>query len=95
MRLIISQQVLKKITEKHRVSRAEVEQCFENMEGGLLRDTREDHQTEPPTLWFLADTDSGRRLKVVYVQRGDLVFLKTSYEANEDEKEIYKDKYGV
>jgi len=95
MRLIISQQVLKKITEKHRVSRTEVEQCFENREGGLLRDTREEHQTEPPTLWFLADTDSCRRLKVVYVQRGELVFLKTSYDANEEEKEIYKEKFGI
>jgi hypothetical protein len=95
MRLVISQVVLKKLTEKHRVSRSEVEQCFENMEGGLLKDTREEHQTEPPTLWFLARTDAGRNLKVVYVQRGELVFLKTSYDANEDEIEIYKEKFGV
>jgi len=91
MRLVISPAVLK----KHRVTRAEVEQCFENRNGGLLFDTREEHQSDPPTLWFAADTDAGRRLKVVFVPRGDLIFLKTSYDANEDEKEIYKDKFGV
>ncbi len=95
MRLVISQQVLQKLADKHRVTRAEVEQCFENRVGGLLLDPREEHLTDPPTLWFLADTDAGRKLKVVYVQRGELVFLKTAYDANEDEKEIYMDKFGV
>jgi hypothetical protein len=95
MRLVISQAVLKKLTEKHRVTRQEVEQCFENrISGRLLRDTREEHLTDPPTWWFIADTDAGRTLKVVFVQRGDLVFLKTSYDANEDELQIWKDKFG-
>jgi hypothetical protein len=95
MRLVISQAVLKKLAEKHRVTKAEVEQTFENLAGGLLRDTREEHLTDPPTWWFVSDTDAGRKLKVAFVQRGELVFLKTAYDANEDEKEIYKDKFGV
>jgi hypothetical protein len=95
MRLVISQAMLKKLAEKHRVTRAEVEQCFENREGGLLLDPREEHRTDPPTLWFVADTDANRKLKIVFVQRGELVFLKTAYEANDDEKDIYMDKFGV
>ena len=95
MRLVISQAVAKKLAEKHRVSRRELEQCFENRIGGLLLDTREEHRTDPPTLWFLAETDAGRRLKVAFVQRGELVFVKTAYDANDDEKEIYMEKFGV
>lgn len=95
MRLVISQNVAKKLSEKHRVSRSELEQCFENRIGGLLLDTREEHRTDPPTLWFLSETDAGRKLKIVFVQRGELVFLKTAYDANEDERRIYLDKFGV
>jgi hypothetical protein len=95
MRLVISQAVAKKLAEKHRVSRSELEQCFENRIGGLLIDTREEHLTDPPTMWFLAETEAGRKLKVVFVQRGELVFVKTSYDANEDEREIYMEKFGV
>jgi len=95
MRFVISQQILRKLSEKHKVTRAEVEQAFENRAGGLLRDTREEHRTEPPTLWFVAKTDADRELKVAFVQRGELVFLKTAYDANEDEKEIYIDHFGV
>jgi hypothetical protein len=95
MRLVISQPVAKKLAAKHRVNRRELEQCFENRIGGLLTDTREEHRTDPPTVWFLAETDAGRKLKVVYVQRGELVFVKTAYDANEDEKEIYMEKFGV
>lgn len=95
MRLVISQAVAKKLAEKHRVSRRELEQCFENRIGGLLLDTREEHRTDPPTVWFLAETDAGRKLKVVFVQRGELVFVKTAYDANDDEKEIYRENFGV
>jgi hypothetical protein len=95
MRLVISQPVLRKLIEKHRVTKAEVEQAFENRAGGLLRDTREEHLTDPPTWWFVSETDASRKLKVAYVQRGELVFLKTAYDANDDEKEIYKDRFGV
>jgi hypothetical protein len=95
MRVVISAATLKKLSEKHNVTRAEVLQCFENRTGGLLLDSREEHQTNPPTLWFVAETDAGRVLKIVYVQRGDIVFLKTAYDANTDEKQIYMDEFGA
>jgi hypothetical protein len=68
----------------------EVEQCFENRVGGLLTDTREDHKTDPPTMWFLAETNAQRLLKVVYVQKRGFVYLKTAYDPNAEEKRIYQ-----
>ncbi len=94
MRLIISQAVLAKLASKHAVSRNEVEQCFENREGRLLSDSREEHETDPPTLWFIAQTDRGRPLKIVYVQRGQDVFLKSAFEPVSEELRIYR-KYGT
>lgn len=88
--LIISEAILKKLDEKHSVCRREVEQCFENLEGPLLIDDREDHRSDPPTLWFLARTNSNRLLKVAYIQKGQRIFLRTCYAPNETEISIYE-----
>lgn len=92
-KLIISPKVLEKLSNKHHVERREVEQCFENIAGNLLQDDREDHRTEPPTMWFLARTNKNRLLKVVYIQKGEEVTLRTCYEPNEIEIGIYR-KYA-
>ena len=91
--LIISDGVLAKLKDRHKVSRLEVEQCFQNRAGQLLMDDRTLTKTEPPTLWFLALTNKGRCLKVVYIQRGETIDLKTAYEPNDEESRIYK-RYG-
>lgn len=88
--LVISEAILQKLSEKHGVSRREVEQCFENIEGLLLIDDREDHRSDPPTLWFLSRTNNNRLLKVVYIQKGSKAFLRTCYEPNETEISIYE-----
>lgn len=87
--LIISEAILKKLKEKHDVCRREVEQCFENLEGPLLVDNREEHRSDPPTLWFLSRTNKNRLLKIAYIQRGSKVFLRTCYAPNDDEIAIY------
>lgn len=87
--LIISAAIEEKLRIKHDVSRREVEQCFENIDGPMLYDTREDHQSDPPTLWFLAVTNKNRLLKIAYIQKGSKVFLRTCYEPNEAEIAIY------
>jgi hypothetical protein len=69
MKLIISPNIEKKLKEKHEVLPKEVMQCFENRVGALLQDTREDHKTDPPTEWFIAETNSGRSLKVFVLSR--------------------------
>jgi len=90
LRLVVTDQVLEKITNKHKVTKSEVVQCFANKLGKSLEDDREDHRTDPPTRWFIAETDAGRILKVVYVREKDVVFLKTAYPPSEEEQRIYK-----
>lgn len=87
--LHISQAVIDKLTDRHKVSRREVEQCFANKCGLFLEDTREDHRSDPATLWFIAPTNVGRQLKVVFIFKEGLVHLRTAYEPNPDEIEIY------
>ena len=88
--LSISDAVLRKLENAHGVSRNEVEQCFLNRQGRLLVDNRVLTRTNPPTLWFLACTNKGRALKVVYIQKGVTIELKTAYDPNEEEARIYK-----
>lgn len=88
--LNISPAILAKLRDRHGVSRTEVEQCFQNRAGRLLTDNRALTKTNPPTLWFIATTNRGRSLKIVYIQRGTSVDLKTAYEPNEDEARIYR-----
>lgn len=88
--LRISESVLRKLSERHNVTRTEVEQCFQNRYGRLLMDDRVQNRTHPPTLWFIAETNGARRLKIVYIQNGNTVQLKTAYEPNDEETRIYK-----
>ena len=89
MSLKFSSAVNQKLAEKHGVSPEEVQQCFANREGGLLEDIREDHKTDPPTQWFIAETDYGRRLKIVFILKGGDIILKTAYCPNPVEETIY------
>lgn len=89
MALKCSSAVKQKLAEKHGVSLDEVQQCFANREGGLLEDSREDHKTDPPTQWFIAETDYGRRLKVVFILKHGDILLKTTYCPNQKEEAIY------
>lgn len=93
MTLKYSSAVKQKLAEKHGVSLEEVQQCFANREGGLLEDTREDHKTDPPSQWFIAETDYGRRLKVVFILKNRDILLKTAYGPNQKEDTIYR-KYA-
>lgn len=92
--LVFSKAVIKKLSEKHDVTRAEVEECFLNRTHGLLEDTREEHKTIPPTLWFIAETDQERVLKIVFIELANETYeIKTAYEPNEIEVNIYE-KYA-
>jgi hypothetical protein len=97
MPLWYSDEVRKKLAEKHKVSEDEVRQCFENREGNYLEDMREEHRTDPPTHWFVAETNRLRVLKVAFVARKiktesgseTRVEIKTAYPANPTEIDIY------
>ena len=90
--LRISQTVLQKLLTKHGVTRREVEQCFENKCGLFLFDDREDHRTDPPTLWFVAPTHKGRQLKVIFIYREGQVHLRSAYEADQSTCMLYNHK---
>lgn len=94
MPLIISPQVLEKLSNKSPpVTRREVEQCFDNRRGKLLLDEREENKTDPPTQWFIAETNKDRSLKIVFVRRDKDIHLKTAYDPNTEEVRIYM-KFG-
>lgn len=93
MNIRISEEVLKKITARN-ITRTEVEQCFMNVEYGYCEDARAQHLTNPLTKWFVADTDRGRRLKIMFVPEKGGIDLKSAYEATEDVYRIYR-KYAV
>lgn len=87
--LVITARVLEKLKGKHGIVRSEVEQCFFNRIGKLLIDDRELRRTNPPTLWFIAKTNKGRLLKIVYIQKGSEVHLKSAFDPNPIELGIY------
>lgn len=91
--LIISPEILEKIQNRHSVSRREVEQCFENKIGSYLVDDREEHRTDPATLWFVAPTNQDRLLKVIFVYLDGNVHIKSAYEPSEAVVNLY-DKRG-
>ena len=88
--LIIASKVLEKLKNRHGVERSEVTQCFMNKSGKLLTDNRELRRTNPPTLWFIAATNRGRLLKIVYIQKMHEVHLKSAFEPNAVEIDIYR-----
>lgn len=90
MALKCSPAVKQKLAQKHGVSLEEVQQCIANRDGNLLEDSREEHQTDPPTQWFIAETDFGRHLKVAFILKQGDVIVKTAYEPNGTEERIYK-----
>lgn len=90
MALIVSTAVRRKLQDRHDVSDGEILECFLNRTHGDLIDSREEHKTEPPTKWFISQTDKGRTLKICYIQRGSDLEIKTVYVPdNPDVKEMY------
>ena len=70
-----------------------IEQCFSNRTGTYLVDTREEHASDPPTHWFIAETNLRRKLKVVFIPRLPDIVIRTAYDPNPIEMTIY-DRYA-
>jgi len=92
VRLIINSQIRNKLLEKHKVTEKEVRECFLNRERIALKDEREEHETDPPTLWMISRTNHLRYLKLVSIIKERNVILKTAYEPNQREIQIYLSK---
>ena len=90
MNLFLSGKIKNKLANKiPPVAEEEVVQCFANRTGPLLEDTREDHRTNPPSLWFISETNTGRRLKVIFMRIGDEFHIKSAYEPEEAAVAMY------
>ena len=95
MKLYLSPKIRQKLTLKTPpVSENDIYECFTNRTHSFLKDTREDHKTDPITLWFVSENDYGRRLKVCFMNDGQQVSIKSAYVPNADEERIYQ-KYAA
>lgn len=89
--LIISEQVVAHIWDKHQIRRVDVEECFFNhIDNRYIEDDRAHNKTNPPTYWFIAENHQCVKLKVVCVFKAGNVYLRTAYPPNEVELSIYK-----
>ncbi|HEC0041324.1 MULTISPECIES: hypothetical protein [Acinetobacter] len=89
---LISARVRQKLVDKHNVVPTEVEQCFFNFSGThFLEDEREDHKTNPPTLWFISETDSGRLLKICFIlhEKSQKFAIKSAFDPNQTEIDMF------
>lgn len=86
----ISQRVADKLRDKHAVTPDEVSECFLNRDGPSFIDDRQDHATDPPTYWFMSETDRGRPLKIVYVEYPEFFAIKTVFEPKDGSPAIYR-----
>lgn len=86
----ISPSIVKKLADKHGVQPEEIDECFSNVtDGGFLIDDRADHQSDPPTHWFIAETNKGRELEVCFMHIDKDIHIKTAFEPNAAQKRVY------
>ncbi|NII73277.1 hypothetical protein FHW84_001846 [Dyella sp. SG562] len=91
-----SSHVITKLQDDHDVTQKEVMECFANGEAIYFLDPNEDHQTDPPTFWFMAPTNRNRMLKVCFIRRGDDVDIKTAFEPTSDKHlDTYRQQAGL
>lgn len=86
----ISPKIKAKLKQKHNVSLQEVAQCFYNRSHGTLIANREAHKTQPPIQWFIAKSDKGRILKVIFVLENGKVYIKSCFDADKASQRIYE-----
>ena len=93
MSIVISPTICAKLLSKHHVTPEEIDQCFSNRNGNYIEDLREEHATNPPTLWFIAETHWGRKLKIVFVNENGNNYIRTAFPPSEATIKNYL-KYG-
>jgi uncharacterized DUF497 family protein len=83
MNLKISAAIRRKLREKHGVSEKEIHEALVNMQRMPIKDTREQHDTYPPTWWIISETNKRRELKVLFVVDEGQIHIKTAYEPSQ------------
>ena len=96
LKLYIHSSVEQKLKKKHGVDPHEVHEVWNKYDGITLVDTREQHRSNPATEWFVAETVSYRKLKVIFIPVEDLGYaiLRSCYEANQKEINLFRIKGG-
>jgi hypothetical protein len=82
-----------KIKEIHEVEIEEVREAFLNhiaCNERFIEETRKEHFKVHKKLWFIAETDHGRILKVVVAEEGDFLELVTAYDPDEEDIIYYE-----
>ena len=74
--------------EKHRVSAVESEQVFFNKP--VLAVPDEQHSDTEARFYILGQTDTGRKLFVVFTTRGNLIRVISARDMNRKERKIYE-----
>jgi len=65
---------------------------FLNMDRTPLKDVREDHDSDPPTLWMISETNHRRRLKVIFIVSEGNPHVKSAYEPEPEAERIWEKK---
>ncbi len=90
MKFSIAPTIFEKLKTKHKVTETEIEECFLNRKYNHLIDTREEHDTDPPTQWFISETDKGRLLKIVWMKDEVLgIVIKSAFKPSGDTISYY------
>jgi hypothetical protein len=63
-------------------------------EGAFCQDSREEHKTDPVTRWFVGESHTGRKIKIIYVEDEEHVYLKSAYLATDEVQRIFH-KYAI
>jgi len=93
MSIILSQKIRDKIADdKHRVTERDIRECFANTTRGFVEDDREEHRTDPATMWFVSENNYGRRIKVMFVIREGDIYIKSAYPATDVVSAMYARK---
>jgi uncharacterized DUF497 family protein len=79
---------LSKNWEKHQVSALECEQIFFNRPLVALPDER--HSESEPRFYALGQTDSGRRLFIVFTARSDVIRVISARDMSRKERKVYE-----
>ena len=94
MPIVISDNILAKIGgEDHGgLTRKDVEECFENHPGKICFDNRPEHadRNGKPPLWFVAENNHQRKLKIMYVREGKTITVLSAYPATEKVQRIFE-----
>jgi hypothetical protein len=83
MTIVISPKIRSKLALKHNVKPEEVEQCFANKNGEYILDPREEHASDAPTYWFIAETNYGRKLKIAFIAEHGNVYIRSAFEPSQ------------